>query len=198
MFDFYNTLKVPGRGLRLIERESFFVDLIVNFNEIQHSTWLGTFWNYVYKYTQKVNIQKTLVFSAPACTFPPGLITDQVLFWYPRVIVVQLLSYLESYVFFQAACINHFTGVLDFYQKYHRSTWFLPEMSSEYLISISLQNSVEYRISLHLPELHRSTLCIPDFLHLPELHWSTLCISDFLISTRTSSEYFMYTRFPYV
>ena len=34
----------------------------------------------------------------------------------------------------------------------------------EYLISTSLQNSVEYMISSHLPDLHRSTLCISGFL----------------------------------
>ena len=35
MFDFYNTLEMPDTGVRLKERESFFVDLTVNFNEIQ-------------------------------------------------------------------------------------------------------------------------------------------------------------------
>ena len=56
---FYNTLNVPGRGLALWKRESFFVDLTVNFIEIQHSTGPGIFGTaYTSTHTQ-VNIQKT-------------------------------------------------------------------------------------------------------------------------------------------
>ena len=69
------------------------VQLIVNFNEIQHYTWLGTFWNCVYKYTYTCKFTKKLLYTlqrnciSPSRSWPSSSI-NQVL---STVISVQLL-----------------------------------------------------------------------------------------------------------
>ena len=47
----------------------FFVHLIVNFNEIQHYTWLGTFWSYVYKYTYTCKFTKNFYIHCATLAF---------------------------------------------------------------------------------------------------------------------------------
>ena len=160
----------------------------MNFNEIQHSTWLGTFWTYVYKYTHKSKYTKNIsihcdglhLFSSKL-DYRPGPFSDikesllyssfhiwNIRFSSRRLVSIILPEYLIS--------IRCFIGLLDFYQKFHLSTWFLPGFFA------STRIWSDYFMYTRFPYVYQNFIGVPDFL----------------TSNRTSSEYSMYTRFPYI
>ena len=134
------------------------------------------FWNYVYKYTYTVNIQKNSIYTAPACiSLPPDSIISQVLF----------SPYCTAPLIYLRADISNFLS----------DRWLSTRFSDIY-------QTLEYLTSTGLLYIYQNFIRVfyvyQISLHLLELHWSTLCLPDFLTSIRTSLEYFMFTRFPYI
>ena len=118
------------------------------------------FWNYVYKYTYTVNIQKTQY-------------TLRQLVSLSRQTLLSARSFLQSLLYSSFGissgwCFKLPIGSMAVFQNF----WYLPDA---WVLGF-------YRITLHLSELH----------------WSIICFPDFLTSIRTSLEYFMFTRFPYI
>ena len=110
-------------------KRKFFVQLIVNFNEIQHYTWLGTFWNFVYKYTfiyTASSLHSSFLFMV-ILDYQPGPFHCTV------VIIVQLLHiYKQDCFFYHRNLLFH----LDCFRlpehrnptrfSYRICNWFLP------------------------------------------------------------------------
>ena len=124
-------------------KRKFFVQLIVNFDEIQHYTWLGTFWNYVYKYTYIVNLQKTFIYTAPSLHFSFFLSSfiNQVL-----PIILSLLLY-SSFILQLELFFRHLLFHLDCIlpPEYHDLTRFL--VSTRFLTGYLLDfYQISYRI----------------------------------------------------
>ena len=120
----------------------FFVHLIVNFNEIQHYTWLGTFWNFVYKYTYTCKFTKNFFIHCVKPAFfllircYPWLSTRSFLLYCHYYCTAP--SYLQSGLFFHLKISYFFQflagNLLDFCQSVlclpdflPIFTWFLPD-----------------------------------------------------------------------
>ena len=209
----YNTLTLPGRGLWLIESESF---LIVNFK------WNSTFYLARDFLELRIQVHTKSKYTKNISIYCAGL----------HLFYSRLDNWPGPFLIHKSHCCTapFIFGILCFlpgglYQSFYLSAWFLPEISSEYLIStrnvigvLDFYQSSELQWSTGFPYIYQNFIVVPyvyqisyiyqNFigvlyvyqisLYLPELHRSTLYISDFLISTRTSSEYFMYTRYPYI
>ena len=123
--------------------------------------------SYTSTHTQ-VNIQKTSIYTAPACTSL-------------SLALLSTRSFADIHELFSCSSFNITSG------WYSQAPCQADNRPSDFVrFPYIYQNFIGLlcvcQISLHLTELHRSTLCIPDFL----------------TSNRTSLEYFMYTRFPYI
>ena len=122
-------------------KRKFFVQLIVNFNEIQHYTWLGTFWNYVYKYT--------FIYTAPGLHlfFFLYLIIDQLL-----STTLSLLLY-SSFVFINKIVLRHLLLFPIPFLDYHLTGF----LRNTYVISTRFSYKCLYdcyQIFLHLLPFH--------------------------------------------
>ena len=142
--------------------EKFFVHLIVNFNEIQHYTWLGTFGTAYTSTHTHVNLQKTFIYTAPSLHsfFFLSFIINQVLFHYTVVIIVQLLHIYNQDCFSPSPvsiCIllpeYHNPTRFLVSTRFRMFTWLLPD----FLMSIIF-------LTEYVLEFYQIFLCLPDFL----------------------------------
>ena len=137
-------------------KRKFFVQLIVNFNEIQHYTWLGTFWNCVYKYTYTCKFTKNFYIHCSKLAFLllvhcyPCLLTRSL------SIILSLLLY-SSFTFIIRIVFRHLLFHLDCIlpPEYHDLTRFL--VSTRFLTGYLLEF---YQIFLRLPDFLRDIYLI--------------------------------------